>query len=65
MWDEQLTSWVLSQYYENFSKDCEFVDGEDEGQDSEAQRDRDQDTVLEWHVEAHNEWDRVHSEEYI
>ena len=65
MWSERLTSRVLSQYYKNLPKDCEFVDGEDEGQDTEAQRNRDQDAVLERHVKAHDEWNRVQGEEYI
>ena len=62
---ERLTSRVLSQYYKNLPKDCQFVDGEDEGQDTKAQRDRDQDAVLERHVKAHDEWNRVQGEEYI
>ena len=65
VWSERLTSRVLGQYYKDFPKDCEFVNGEDEGQDTEAQRDRDQDAVLEQHVETHNERNRVQGEEYI
>lgn len=65
MYGEELTGRVLGQYFKDLPKDGELVDAKNESQDAEAHRDRDQDAVLEWHVEAHDEWNRINSEKYI